>query len=206
MRSRVAADVSRKHREQLAAMSPAKRIALAERLGAEGILAFMTTARRRRPYSSLRRHRHRRRAGQVAVGGRLRVSRFARCGGSARGWPSRDTGGRSGVAPRGGPTRHPRCLAGFVGAPPLTRRSQVPRCRHLVVTDPDARTREPARFAGDARSTEMTRQPFAGIFHSHRGNFRSRPRDHDRWTRFRARRPCFLARLAVGTPCAWQPA
>ena len=43
MCSKVAADVSRKRHEQLAVMSPAERIALAERLGAEGILAFMTT-------------------------------------------------------------------------------------------------------------------------------------------------------------------
>jgi hypothetical protein len=43
MRSKVAADVSRTRREQLAAMSPAERIAVAERLGAEGILAFMTS-------------------------------------------------------------------------------------------------------------------------------------------------------------------
>ena len=42
MRSRVAADVVRKRHELLAAMSPAERVALAERLGAEGILAFMT--------------------------------------------------------------------------------------------------------------------------------------------------------------------
>jgi hypothetical protein len=43
MRSKVAADVSRKRHEQLAALSPAERIAVAERLGAEGIVAFMTT-------------------------------------------------------------------------------------------------------------------------------------------------------------------
>jgi len=43
MRSTVAAAVSRKRHEQLAAMSTAERIAVAERLGAEGILAFMTT-------------------------------------------------------------------------------------------------------------------------------------------------------------------
>ena len=98
MRSKVAADVSRKHREQLAAMSPAKRIALAERLGAEGILAFMTTARRvvhilLSDGTDI----------DVVLGrwqweAACGVSRSARCGGSARGWPSRDTGGRSGVA------------------------------------------------------------------------------------------------------------
>ncbi len=43
VRSKVAADVSRTRHEQLAAMTPAERIALAERLGAEGVLAFMTT-------------------------------------------------------------------------------------------------------------------------------------------------------------------
>lgn len=43
MRSKVAAGLSRQRREQMAALSPAERIAIAQRLGAEGILAFMTT-------------------------------------------------------------------------------------------------------------------------------------------------------------------
>jgi hypothetical protein len=43
MRSKVAVDVSRKRVARLAAMTPEERIALVERLAAEGILAYMTT-------------------------------------------------------------------------------------------------------------------------------------------------------------------
>jgi hypothetical protein len=44
MRSKAAGEVIKRRRnERLAAMSPAERIALAEKLGEEGIAAYMTT-------------------------------------------------------------------------------------------------------------------------------------------------------------------
>ena len=43
MRSQVATDVSRTRARRLAAMTPAERVALAMRLGGEGIAAYMTT-------------------------------------------------------------------------------------------------------------------------------------------------------------------
>jgi hypothetical protein len=43
MRSKVAEAVSRERRARLAAMTPAERVALAERLGQEGLATYMAT-------------------------------------------------------------------------------------------------------------------------------------------------------------------
>jgi hypothetical protein len=43
MRSKAAREVSQSRARRLAAMSPAERVALAERLGEEGIASFMAT-------------------------------------------------------------------------------------------------------------------------------------------------------------------
>lgn len=45
MPSRVAGDVSRRRSSRLAAMTPAERVQLAEKLGEEGVASFMITQR-----------------------------------------------------------------------------------------------------------------------------------------------------------------
>lgn len=43
MRSKVASDIATKRLQRLAAMTPAERVRLAERLGVDGIATYMTT-------------------------------------------------------------------------------------------------------------------------------------------------------------------
>lgn len=43
MRSKVAAETARTRAQRVAAMTPAERVALAERLGAEGVTAYMAS-------------------------------------------------------------------------------------------------------------------------------------------------------------------